>query len=95
MAGAERQGAHGGQALQGPVEEQRVQVGGVSGDGSGLLLRAVGHLAPLLVELGDALAEQVEERGHGDGPRRELEEGEHLGHGLDGFRHGGGLDAVG
>lgn len=95
MTGAEGEGADGGQSLQGPVEQQRVQLGGPLARGHGLLLRPVRHLAPLLVEFRDALAQEVEERGHGDGARRELEEGEHLGHGLDGFGHGGGLDAFG
>ncbi|CAM5600214.1 hypothetical protein SATRM34S_05498 [Streptomyces atroolivaceus] len=95
MARAECEGADGGEAFQGPVEQQRVQVGGPAADGGGLLLRPVRHLAPLLVEFRDALSEQVEECGHGDRSRRELEEREHLGHGLDGLGHRGGLDAVG
>lgn len=97
MAAAEREGADGGEAFECPVEQQGVQVGGRSGGigGRGLLLRPVRHLAPLLVEFRDALSEQVEECGHGDGALGELEEGEHLGYGLDGFRHRAGLDAVG
>lgn len=95
MVGAQRERADGGEALQGPVEQQRVQVGRFRAGGRGLLLRPVRHLAPLLVEFRDALAEQVEEGGHGDGARRELEEGQHLGYRLDGLGHGGGLDAVG
>lgn len=63
--------------------------------GGGQRLGAVRHLAALLVEFRDALAEEVEQRGDGDGARRELEQREDLGHGLDGLGDGGGLDARG
>lgn len=83
MSGAERERADGDQSLQGPVEEQGDQGGGVCGGGGfgrcGQRPRSVRHLAALLVEFGDALAEQVQEGGHGDRAGRELEEGEHLG----------------
>ncbi len=105
MAVAEGQRADGGEAFQGPVEEQGVEVGaavpggrGAAGGGSalgGCAARPVRHFAALLLELGDALGEEVQEGGYGDGARGELEEGEHLGHGLDGLGDRSGLDALG
>lgn len=95
MPRAEGEGAHRGESLQGPVEQQGVEVRRGLGGGGGPLLGAVGHLAAFLVEFRDALGEEVEEGGYGDGPRGELEQGEDLGDGLDGFGDRGGLDALG
>lgn len=99
MSGAEGECADGGQPLQCPVQQQRHQGGRVHG-GSGLgrdrqRLGPVGHFATLLAEFRDALAEQVQQGGHGDRARRELEEGEDLRHGLDGLGDRGGLDVRG
>lgn len=96
MAGAESERPDGGQALQCPVQQEGDQVGGVGRGrrlgGGGQRLRPVRHLAALLVQFGDALAEEVQQGRHGDRAGRELEEGEHLGHGLDGLGDRGGLD---
>ena len=58
----------------------------------GLRARAsVGDLAALRAQLGDALLQQVEQLlGSGNGPGGQLEEGEHLRHGLDDLGDGRG-----
>ncbi len=65
------------------------------GRGGGGSAGPQGDFAALLVEFRDALAEEVQQRGDGDGARGELEEREHLGHGLDGFGDRARLDAAG
>lgn len=99
MAGAEGQCPDGRQAFQGPVQQERHQGGGVRGGRGfgrcGQRLGAVGHLAALLAQFRDALAEQVQQSGHGDRAGRELKKGEDLWHGFDGLGDRGGLDVRG
>ncbi|GAA3490202.1 hypothetical protein GCM10018987_42850 [Streptomyces cremeus] len=61
---------------------------------AGMPCRCGGDLAALLVQFGDALLQQVEQGRDRDGSGGELEEGEHLGDGLDDFRDGGGRDVL-
>jgi hypothetical protein len=86
--------AHGGEGVQGPVEErgQRGVLGRVL---HGLQLRAVGDFAALGAQFGDALFEQVEELRDRDGSCGQLEEGEDLRHRGDDLGDGGGLTPVG
>lgn len=96
MAVAEGERADGGQPFEGPVEQEGDEFRGVGGGGrfggAGQRLGAVRDLAALLVEFGDALAQQVEQGGYGHGSGRELEQREDLGHGFDGLGDDGGLD---
>lgn len=98
LAVAVGQGAHGGEGAQGPVEEggERGVLGlRRLGLRHGLRLGAVGDLAALGAQFGDALLQEVQELLHGDGSGGQLEEGEHLGHGRDDLGDGGGLMAGG
>lgn len=90
--------SHGGEGVQGPVEERGergVRVRGRGGLRGGLRLGAVGDLAALGAQLRDPLFEEVEELLHGDGPGGELKEGEHLGHRGDDLGDGGRLTVRG